>query len=150
MGAPLSKEAVDWAVESLIAGLDSPTLRVLAGLQEPLWWSEVESIFVKAASELGFAAPATEQDALWAYARQVGRDILDDRSAPEAACHTLYRICVALDYPHGLLVWDGLDTAWIDITEGRYPYSYEAATAANFAEICKNEARALLEGTAED
>ena len=150
MGTPLSREAVDWAVDALTAGLDSPTLRVLAGLQEPLWWSEVESIFVMAASELGFEVPATEQDALWTYARQTAQDILDDRSAPEAACHTLYRICVALDYPRRLQVWDGLDSAWIDITVGRHPYSYDTATAANFAEICKNEARALLEGSADD
>jgi hypothetical protein len=94
-----------------MAGLDSPTLRILAGLQEPLWWSEVEGIFVKAASELGFAAPATEQDALRAYARQTAQDILDDRTAPEAACQFLYRIWVALDYPNELSVWDQLDSA---------------------------------------
>ena len=47
MGEPLSREAVAWAVDALMAGLDSPTLRILAGLQEPLWWSEVAGIFFR-------------------------------------------------------------------------------------------------------
>ena len=149
MGEPLGREAVAWALDALTAGLDSPTLRVLAGLPAPLWWSEVEGIFVEAAGELGIAAPATERDALWAYARQAAQDILDGRTAPEAACQTLYRIWVALDHPSELSVWDQLDSAWTDITVGRHPYTYEQATPASFAELCKREARALLESLGE-
>jgi hypothetical protein len=67
------------------------------------------------------------------------------RSAPEAACQTFYRIWVALDFPNELSVWDQLDSAWINISAGNHPYSYEAATTANFAEVCRREARALLE-----
>jgi hypothetical protein len=71
------------------------------------------------------------------------------RSAPEAACQTLYRIWVALDNPNELSVWDQLDSAWINISVGNHPYTHEEATAANFAKVCKREARVLLGGLGE-
>ena len=48
-----------------------------------------------------------------------------------------------------LSVWDQLDSAWTDITVRRHPYTYEQATTAHFADHCKRESRALLEGVGE-
>jgi len=44
---------VEWAINALVAGFDSPNLRVLAGLQTPLDQVEVRRLYSGAFTELG-------------------------------------------------------------------------------------------------
>ncbi len=44
---------VAWAVDAVVAGYDSPSLRILAGLQPPLDQSEVRRLYSAAFTELG-------------------------------------------------------------------------------------------------
>ena len=54
------EDYVAWAVDALLAGVESPNLEVLAGL-DPAEWSEVDEYFAKSCADLG--VPITQSDA---------------------------------------------------------------------------------------
>ncbi len=144
MRVPIQKEAVAWAIDALSAGLDSPSLYILAGLQEPLYWSEVDDYFNRAIAELRLREPATKEAAIWAYASQTARDLRNDKSSAREAVAVLNQLCIALDYDRRLMPFYCLDDALADLDAGSDPWSYPDVSPSNFDETSKKEAEALL------
>jgi hypothetical protein len=62
MGLAISEDYIEWAVERLCEGLDSPSLRILAGLNLRFERHEVEPYFKKTCEELGIGAPPETAD----------------------------------------------------------------------------------------
>lgn len=62
LGTAYPDQYVDWAVERMCDGLDSPSLRILAGLNPKLETEEIEAYFRKTCSELNIECvnPAQE------------------------------------------------------------------------------------------
>jgi hypothetical protein len=52
LGLRSSQECVDWAVNAIVDGFDSPSLRILAACQPPFDWIEIERLWRKSFSEL--------------------------------------------------------------------------------------------------
>ena len=135
---------IDWAVEKLVEGSDSPDLRLLSGLDATSSLFEAELHFAKAIKQLGILEP-DRAGKLRAYGVLLARLILDGVISPRAGVYTLYRICVLLDYPKEFMVWLELDDAYEDIKAGLHPYSYQSTTAENCESIVRLEAEKFLE-----
>lgn len=55
-GERSSDKLVEWATGALVGGLDSPHLRILAGLAAPHNWSEVEACFSQVLDDFGLSS----------------------------------------------------------------------------------------------
>jgi hypothetical protein len=104
-GAP---QVVDWAVAALVRGLDSESLRVLAGSTPLLNEFEVDDLLQQTARELGFPIP-NRADCLAHHARQIAREIVAGRRTPAEGCLALVRVSAALDDPADLRGFVSLD-----------------------------------------
>lgn len=137
MGALFREAYVDWAVEALVDGLDTPNLRILAGLQKPLIWGEVDHYFELALSELCIPIPGDEET-VRSYLRDIAGDIVAGAIPPSEGCREVYRISVDLDYPDDLRPWLHLD-------DGLDPETYDDLMGPTLDAAILKEAARLLE-----
>ena len=139
-----SQDTVDWAVQEIVAGRDTPELCVLAGMSAPLNAFEVDAQFQKTLDERGIVPP-DEATCLRLYARQIAQALLDSKIPIPIACQRLYRIyCDSYDSEY--FIWEQLEAARNDITaDGISLYFYEfALTPDNFDAVVRLEARKFL------
>ena len=108
IGSVSSEDFVAWAISMLEAGFDSKNLRILAGLTEPFYSSEVEEHLRRSFTDLGWHFP-TREEALRLYACDVAENVVSEIMFPEAGCCEMYKICEALGNPQDLEVWRSLD-----------------------------------------
>jgi hypothetical protein len=98
-----SDELIQAGVDALLAGVDSPTLPLLAGLtrrEEP----EAPSLFDRVADELGLVPaelPTDPASRAWALVRWWAQMIVDGELTPEMGGRLIWR--------HGWLLLDGPD-----------------------------------------
>lgn len=86
LGQPRSLELVGIATAALVEGIDSPSLRVLAGLDVgPTLGGESETYFLKSCAELGIAIPGKKEAALYLLDLWLG-DISEGRISPYEGC----------------------------------------------------------------
>jgi len=98
-----SEQLPDVATDWLVSGLDSPSLRELAGLGSPVM-SEAAPLFERALSELEIAVP-TKHEALMSLARHHARQIVDGTVSPyDGARKIWWEVSSALDKPNTLLL----------------------------------------------
>ncbi|MFL5542951.1 MAG: hypothetical protein ACJ8J0_28490 [Longimicrobiaceae bacterium] len=99
-------EMVEWAVDALSAGFDSPSLRVLAGLMpSEALARDAEPILREAARELGFQALDLE-GMRRAYVPIVCRALLRGELSPGEAAERIHRRVVSpLGHPADLMSW---------------------------------------------
>jgi hypothetical protein len=135
---------VEWATGMLVDGHDTPTLRVLAGLDERGSAFEAEEYFRRVLRELQIPEP-DEAGKMRAYACDLARQIVSGTLAAEEGVRALYQVCLATGYAPQFMVWLYLDDALDSIKAGDYPYTYETATADSYAGIVKMEARRFIE-----
>jgi len=67
-----TEAAIDWAMAEMCNGKDSPTLRILAGLNWDVSPFEIENLFERACRELAYSLPA-RSDAIFEYMVQRAR-----------------------------------------------------------------------------
>lgn len=102
LGSAYPEQYVDWAVERLCDGLDTPSLCVLAGLNPKFETEEIEAYFQKACAELEIDCmrPAEEpRRAVGLIRRSYERSDI----TAEAAFHLLARLYEHSDYSDPLL-----------------------------------------------
>ena len=99
---------VDWAVDALVGGWDSPSLRILAGLEKPPNEFEVDHFVARLAHELGIALPdrkgLTDQ-----YALAIARDIVDGVTPPYDGARELRLLCISMHDMNNLSAWNGFE-----------------------------------------
>jgi|GEM_PF-5923341 len=132
-----------WAMGQLEAGVDSPSLRILAGLigdEDP---AEVERYFRRTFAELGWVMPDFPTR-MRNYAEELCREIGAGTLEPEAGVRRLYPTCLAMDYADEYRVWldleDGLDL----LQMGEKGGPYEGLTLENFDATVRWEAARFL------
>lgn len=116
-----SDRLIQAGLDALIAGVESPSLAMLAGLlrsEEP----EARALFDQVSEELGlvFQPPADPRAAKWAMAHWVVGRIADGSLAPTVGTHIIWAdIAHDLGYPADLeplvscaLQWDDCDEGW--------------------------------------
>ncbi|EEF61436.1 hypothetical protein [Pedosphaera parvula] len=140
-----ARDYVEWAVERLVQGKDGYHLRILAGLDPMGSIFEAEEHFGQVLRELGIPEP-DEAGKFRAYACDLAERIVAGTLEAKVGLKELYRICVATNYGSEFMVWLYLDDALDNIEAGVYPHTYEKATAENFNELVKMEARRFVDG----
>ncbi|MFD7915678.1 hypothetical protein ACFV30_34055 [Streptomyces sp. NPDC059752] len=116
-----SDRLIQTGLDALIAGVESPSLAILAGLlraEEP----EAPALFDQVLEELGlvFQPPADPRAAKWAMAHWVASQIADGTLAPATGTHIIWAdIAYDLGYPDDLeplvscaLSWDDCQESW--------------------------------------
>jgi len=98
-----SESLVQIAADWLANGLDSPSLRELAGIHLPVM-SEVGPLFQQALTELHLAVPPVETARLF-LAHHYAQQIIDGTVSPYAGAQKIWwEVCIELDRPSPLLL----------------------------------------------
>lgn len=96
---------VDWALEALYSGLDTPSLTAIASLPPTTPFHEVEMPFKKALHELGVRLP-DEAGLRWAHVGVVSRALVAGRLPYDVALNRIHAHAVgSLGHPHDLREW---------------------------------------------
>lgn len=110
---------VDAAAEALADGLDSPTLRILAGAPRAAADEEATELASTVFEEMGLQIePRLSQAAIVEAARLIAVDLLAGRWTPRQATAVLYRMYIASDYPDELADFSGFDDYYDMLRDG--------------------------------
>jgi hypothetical protein len=118
-GTGSGSDVVDWAVDALVAGWESPSLEVLAGLDRPPNEFEVDRYVERALSELGVEMPRGAQ-VVHLYSVGIAADILAGTISPYDGAREMFRVCVATNYPREQRAWVGLEDDYELARDGVY------------------------------
>lgn len=110
MGCAAPEDYVNWAVQLLQEGYDSPSLRILAGLIPKLERDDIEFYFTKVCEELDINIPDTEENTTVTALRIKQAYNLGDLSAEETV-RLMARLHREAQYLNPLLC------IWMDIDE---------------------------------
>lgn len=115
-GSCTGAEAARWAEDALLRGLDTPALRVLAGVQEGCRQDELEADLRRAATETGISLSGHDVTELRrALLRDFAAEILAEDVPIDSILERIHReILVPLDHPEDLRAW-----CWL--WEGNHP-----------------------------
>ncbi|MCB9047318.1 MAG: hypothetical protein H6550_14385 [Chitinophagales bacterium] len=138
-------DAVDWAIQMLEAGFETPGLLLLAGTDKPTDYFETEKLLETTLNELGIAEPS-EENAIIAYAAyhalqiRSGKDIQLNLSA-------LHNLSFAADESfHRMSDFSLLYDAWTHIDDLFYAQIYwPDVNADNIEDITIECAEAWLD-----
>ena len=139
-----ASEYVEWAISMLEQDFDSPSLRILAGLDGSSLF-EADDYFRRVLRELHIPEPDSEAS-MRAYACDLATRFVAGTLDAKNGVRQLYRMCLAADCAKDFIVWFYLDDALDDIEAGQYPHTYESLTTANLEETVRTEAKLFLEG----
>ncbi|MEM1239000.1 MAG: hypothetical protein AAGI45_04080 [Cyanobacteria bacterium P01_H01_bin.26] len=128
------EDCVQWAVDTLCVGKDSPSLRILAGLAPPFYSFEVRAYATKALKELGIGIP-TEKNAISVYAWYLIKDILADAACMQDRLSALGDLCAGKDYPKEIYDFYLLRWAFADLQDSEVQFYWDEADRNNIQEI---------------
>ncbi|HKG06653.1 MAG TPA: hypothetical protein VKB19_09365 [Pedobacter sp.] len=137
-------QAVDWAVEMLSIGYETPSLLILAGISKPTNFFEAEKYLISSFNELEIALPE-KHDAIVAYCRTFIEKMaksIDVKSNLQA----LYSTGQAFDHEKPIFDFYLLYWAWGDLDYGQTYQDYvPEATKYNIEELVVKKAVRWLE-----
>lgn len=146
LGTDRPQDYIAWAVQQLVAGVESPALAILAGLDlsGPVDSAEVRQWFGKVTDELGLEWPDEEQS-LRVYSRLLCRQILSEALTPDEGLTRLSKIWPATGYTQQMYaIWDelGEDISLLDTSIG--PIFNSGLSAANSDDYIRKVAAQFL------
>jgi hypothetical protein len=134
-------DAVKWAIDALVDGFDSPSLRQLAGLNSPTAWFEAMPLFERTLNELQLEIPRSKNEILRLYLRSVAESIVTGVRSPSVALEVIHReVLGPLNHPLDLMPWCYL---W----EGLEPVTFASLDDAAIARAVRALARDTLAGS---
>src|SRR5215510_8817812 len=104
LGQLSSGHYVEWAGEMLVEGYDSPSLRILAGLDRFASSFEAEDYFLRSLNELNLTPPDSTT-AIRAYACEIAQRVIDGRMSGKDGVRALFQISIATDYSREFITW---------------------------------------------
>lgn len=125
---------VDWAVEAILAGYDSRSLRVLAGLQPPFDDSEINRLSKNAFIELNIP-PLTRGNCVPHYVVPILRRILDGTLTQKEALNKLNDLYLATGHDNSLKAFYLLYFAACDLETSEVQRYWKGANRNNINEI---------------
>ena len=133
-------ESIDWAVDMLSLGYETPSLLILAGLSKPTNFFEAENYLLGSLKELKIELPE-RHEAIIGYCR----DFIEKISKSENVKENLYQLYkIAKTTADDKLIFDFylLYWAWDDLDSGQsYQHYWDGATEANIEQITIDTAR---------
>jgi hypothetical protein len=139
-----AKDCVDWAVDAMCCGEDSPSLRILAGFTPPLSTFEVRDYASKALRELNIEIPQGAE-AISAYARDLVEEIIKTPETMQRNLRILCDMCIAEDYQKDIYDFYMLRWAYDDLQQEEIQWYWNGADRSNIHEIILNRCRTWLE-----
>lgn len=104
-GTATGDDFVTWGEQALVAGLDSPALRQLAGVAGASR-AEAKALFDRAIGELGLTLPPTEDALRRAYLIVLAGDISTGVRRPSEALDLIHHEVISpLKHPADLMAW---------------------------------------------
>lgn len=145
-----TNESIDWAVEMMELGYESPSLFMLAGFNKPTNYFEVIDYVKDTVSELGLKMK-TGDDATLSYASFYVHQIAKKERIRENLTE-LYKFCQMRDYEG--LVYDFylLYWAWddLDYEDNEHNHYWDGARRSNIEQIVVQEAKMWIEKNKEN
>lgn len=140
-----TNESIDWAIEMMELGYESPTLYMLASFNKPTNYFEVIDYVTDTVKELGLELKSGD-DAVLSYASYYVYQIAKGQKVRENLTE-LYKFCQMRDYED--LVYDFylLYWAWddLDYEDNEYNHYWDEARRANIEQIVVDEAKKWIE-----
>ena len=128
------QEWVDWAIAAIVAGYDSQSLRILAGLQPPYDDKEVNRLSAKSFVELD-VIPLRTEDCIPYYTASIIRQMFEGRLTQKAALVKLKDFCMATGYEGSLMDFHELYNAVSDLETSEVQDYWKGANRANIVKI---------------
>ncbi|EKV03790.1 hypothetical protein Lepto7375DRAFT_6104 [Leptolyngbya sp. PCC 7375] len=138
-----AEDCIQWAIDALCAGQDSPSLRILAGLTPPFYSFEVRDYATKALKELGIEIP-TDEKAITAYAQMLITEILADPDCMQDRLVALCNLYIDEDYQDDIYDFYLLRWAFDDLQNSKVQFYWVGATHDNIQEIVITRCREWL------
>ena len=127
-------ECVDWATEMIFLGYDTPSLRILAGLDKPTNFFEVTGYLPEVLSSLNLTQKMGDEATL-SYCSYYIKKIANSDNIRNNLTH-VYQFCQARDYEKLVYNFYLLHWAWDDIDYGNdYTPYWESAKKDNIEKI---------------
>lgn len=139
-------EYVDWAMECLVDGFDSKSLRLLAGFDKRHpYKADFEELFRKSLDELGWDY-LSDKEVLFDYAKSLAKQILSEEIEINEGVEKLNSVYILLGFPTELEMWsllyDGHSSDWYDRVWW-FPFM-QTYNHQNWIEAVKREAEYLV------
>jgi len=138
-----AQDCVDWAIDLLSQGHESPNLINLAGLTPPLDHFEVQDYTRRAIRELGLEVP-TGVAGILAYARDLVEDIIDKPSVMGQRLRVLCDLHIQENYLKDLYDFYLLSNAYDDLQMYGEQHYWEGAKLSNIRLIVINVCKTWL------
>lgn len=138
-----ANDCVDWAINAMCCGEDSPSLRILAGLTPPLSSFEVREYASKALRELEIEIPQGAE-AISAYARDLVEEIVNSPETMQRNLRILCDMCIAEDYQEDIYDFYMLRWAFVDLQQEEVQWYWDGADRSNIQELVLNRCRDWL------
>ena len=137
-------QAVDWAIEMLLSGYDTPSLIILASISKPTNFFEAEKYLISSLNELDIALP--EKDgAIMAYCRSFIEKMAKSIEV-KSNLQALYSTGQTFDVDNPIFDFYLLYWAWGDLDYGKSYQDYvPEATKYNIEKLIVNKSLKWLE-----
>jgi len=136
---------VAWAVEMLVQGHDSPSLRILAGERAPYESPEIWALTDRVVGELGLTPMKDPQEAGLALAVLRARQVVERELSPAQAVADLKDLCIELGMVEELMDFYLLHFALDDLREEVVQFYWQGAERGNIVELIEERCRQFLE-----
>lgn len=139
MGLATPESHINWAVERLCEGVDSPSLRILAGLNVLLERDEIEEYFTKTCKELNIdSLLKLAEPRKIAYLVKKNYDL--EEMSVEAALYMMAELYQKSEYSDPLLsVWYELEEELLAREDGNGGYFYPPDAIDSLENVFKRE-----------
>jgi hypothetical protein len=133
---PPDERWVQWATSLLVAGTDTPSLRIVAGLIPPFDDIEVTRRVDAALTELLAGRLADPADAVESYTGELLRALVAGKAELGSVLREVAEIGVERDYQRSLMPFYLLHHACEDLRARGVQHYWDGATPANIETIC--------------
>ena len=134
---------VEWAVNQMCAGQESPSLIVLAGFCEPLPSDEVRDYTIRSFHDLGMKIP-TVPEAIMAYVSDLIQEISNDPEVMQCNLALLCDLCIELDYEENVYPFYLLRWAFDDLQVSDVQWYWDGARRDNIVDIVLEQCKFWL------
>lgn len=138
-------ESIDWAIEMMELGHESPTLYMLASVNKPSNYFEIINYVIETVKELGLEIK-NGNDAILSYCSYFLIQITKEKQV-RTNLSALYQFCQRREYKDLVFDFYLLNWAWDDLNheENVNNHYWEGASKANIEQIVVKEAKRWIE-----
>jgi len=134
LGLSPLKNWVDWATEAILAGYDSESLRILAGLEPPFDDQEINRLSKRAFNELNII-PLTKENSIPHFIAPIFRQLSNGELTRKDALLKLKDLCLVTNYAKPLMDFYLLYFALSDLETSEVQWYWKDANRENINKI---------------